>query len=71
MKKNVGKIDRTIRVVLGVILLALGFFYQSWLLGILGLLAIITGAISFCGLYALLGISTDKESGPKDPTAQQ
>jgi hypothetical protein len=57
MKKNVGSVDRWIRVILGLGILALGFTFKSWW-GLIGLLPLATAAISFCGLYALLGIST-------------
>lgn len=61
-KPNEGKTDRTIRIVLGVILLALALFTLSGVAQIValvaGLIALITGAIGFCGLYKILGIST-------------
>jgi hypothetical protein len=61
-KPNEGKTDRTIRVVLGVILLGLAFSSLTGITqtvaGIVGLVALITGAVGFCGLYKILGIST-------------
>ena len=61
-KPNEGKADRTIRVVLGVILLGLSLFSLTGLTqlvaGVAGLIALITGAVGFCGLYKILGIST-------------
>lgn len=61
-KPNEGKIDRTVRVVLGVILLGMAFFSLSGTaqigVGIIGTVAFITGIIGFCGLYKILGIST-------------
>ena len=61
-KPNEGKTDRTIRVVLGVILLGLALFSLTGVAqivaGVAGVIALITGAVGFCGLYKILGIST-------------
>lgn len=61
-KPNEGKTDRTIRIVLGVILLGLAFFSLTGaaqiVAGVAGAIALVTGAIGFCGLYKILGIST-------------
>jgi len=69
MNKNEGTADRVIRVVLGIILIGLGIYFQgSWglvamiVLIILGLAALITGIIGFCGLYKILKISTIKKN---------
>ena len=59
MKCNVGKNDRIIRVVIGLIVIAVGVFFKSWW-GAIGLLPIITAALGYCPPYALLGISTCK-----------
>ena len=68
MQKNEGTADRVIRVILGIILIGLGIYFQSsWgmvamiVLIILGLVALITGITGFCGLYKLLKISTIKK----------
>lgn len=67
MKKNVGTIDRIIRIILGIVLISLGIYFQSsWglvamiVLVILGLIVLITGVIGYCGLYKILKISTTK-----------
>jgi hypothetical protein len=61
-KPNEGKTDRTIRSVLGIILLGLALFTLSGVAqivsGIAGAVALITGTIGFCGLYKILGITT-------------
>ncbi|MCF8374106.1 MAG: DUF2892 domain-containing protein [Bacteroidales bacterium] len=59
MKCNIGKTDKIIRIVAGVVIGALGIYYQSWW-GLVALLPLLTAAFSICGLYSLLGISTDK-----------
>ncbi len=60
MKKNIGNIDTIVRIVIGLGIGAAGLYYNSWL-GLLGLIPILTAAFGFCGLYALLGISTCKK----------
>jgi hypothetical protein len=65
MKTNESGLDRIIRVILGIVLLALYFTHTvTGVLGIvfivLGAIALITGAVGFCGLYALLKIRTKK-----------
>lgn len=60
-KKNVGSIDRILRIVLGLALLA-GFFFNgdgtySWLY-LLGIIPLATGLMSSCPLYSILGLST-------------
>jgi hypothetical protein len=60
---NVGSVDRIIRIVLGVGLVAVAFGGSlAWpLLGVTWLVAaimLVTGAIGLCPLYFVLGIST-------------
>jgi len=60
LKKNVGYVDSIIRVVLGAIGVGLGFYYGGYILilGILGLILIASGTLSFCPFYRLMKIST-------------
>ena len=63
MKINEGNTDRILRVVGGVALAALGFsgVIAGGLgvgVGVVGIVMVLTGAIGFCPLYALFGIST-------------
>ncbi len=62
MKKNVGQLDRWIRIVAGVVLLSLFFFIEGNLkwISLLGIVLILTGVINFCPLYLPFGISTRK-----------
>lgn len=60
---NVGTIDRVIRLVLGLVLLALVFVGPKTLWGLLGLIPIATAVISWCPAYSLLGLRTDKAGG--------
>ncbi len=63
MKKNVGGLDRALRILLGVLIGAAGYYYSSWW-GLLALPLIVTGLFSRCGLYYPLGISTCKVEEP-------
>lgn len=61
MKPNEGKTDRIIRVILGSVFVAGGFFVSqplSALLWIAGGVLVFTGAIGICGLYSVFGINT-------------
>jgi hypothetical protein len=62
MKCNIGKTDRIIRVLIGLIVIAIGIYLKSWW-GAIGLVPIFTAAIGWCGLYTLFGISTCKAKG--------
>jgi hypothetical protein len=60
MKVNVGSVDRVLRVLAGVALLALVFVLEGnarWL-GLIGILPLATGLFRFCPAYALFGLST-------------
>jgi hypothetical protein len=65
MKTNESSIDRIFRVVGGIVLLALYFTGSvtgglGILFVVLGAVLLLTGAIGFCPLYALLKIHTTK-----------
>ena len=57
MKCNVGTIDRVIRVVLGLIIIALGVNFGSWW-GAVGIIPLFTAAIGWCPVYVPFGISS-------------
>jgi hypothetical protein len=61
MKVNVGNADKAVRVVIGLVIIALGVLYRSWL-GALGLVPLATVALSWCPLYAIIGVSTRKHA---------
>ncbi|SHL52423.1 Protein of unknown function [Roseovarius marisflavi] len=61
LKKNVGTIDRALRIIVGLALLA-GFFLNrdgaySWLY-LIGIIPLVTGLLSSCPLYTILGLRT-------------
>ena len=55
---NVGAVDRMLRVVLGLALLALVFFGPKTPWGWLGIIPLATALIGSCPVYTALGIST-------------
>ncbi|MBS0396823.1 MAG: DUF2892 domain-containing protein [Proteobacteria bacterium] len=60
MNGNIGPLDRLIRVILGVALLSAMFVLdgrERWL-GLIGLVPLLTAAVSVCPLYTVLGIRT-------------
>ena len=59
MKCNMGKTDRVLRAILGIVIIAVGWIYQSWW-GAVGLVLVVTAAISWCPLYLPFKISTCK-----------
>jgi hypothetical protein len=60
MVANVGGIDRTLRIVVGIVLIAMFFVLEgpARSVGLVGLVALFTGLFSFCPLYKVLGINT-------------
>ncbi len=63
MNRNVGPVDRAIRVVLGVGLGYAAFMLPgawAWIAGVLAVIGVITGLAGFCASYAVLGINTNR-----------
>ncbi len=58
MKVNEGVIDRSLRVVLGLVLIGLAFTGTVGVWGYVGIVPLLTGAFGMCPIYALLGINT-------------
>jgi hypothetical protein len=60
MKANVGGLDRVIRIVAGLVLIALAIFnvapIGAW--GWIGIIPLATGVFRFCPAYSLFGMST-------------
>lgn len=57
MIQNVGKIDKIIRIVLGIVILVIGYMNHSWW-GLIGLIPLGTALLGYCPLYPLVGINT-------------
>jgi hypothetical protein len=64
-QKNVGGVDRGVRIVLGIAIMALGVYFESFW-GVLGVVVLATGIFQFCGLYTLFGASTCKVEQKSD-----
>lgn len=60
MKTNVGGIDKVLRIVAGVVLIALAATGTIGLWGWVGIVPLLTGLFNFCPLYSVLGIKTCK-----------
>jgi hypothetical protein len=60
MNANIGTIDRSLRIVVGLILIGLSLSGVIGLWGWIGIVPLATGIFRFCPLYALLGIKTCK-----------
>jgi hypothetical protein len=58
LAKNEGALDRALRIVLGLGLLAIVFFGPKTPLGLLGLIPLATGLLGSCPLYSLVKVST-------------
>lgn len=66
MKKNMGPTDKMIRSIIGIIIAIL--YYSGIITGMLAIVLLafaivflLTSFVSFCPLYALLGINTNKK----------
>ncbi len=57
-KNNVGKIDRMIRIVIGILLVGNVFYALQNPIGWIGVILIVTGAVGKCPLYSIIGINT-------------
>jgi hypothetical protein len=66
MTTNIGRIDRALRSLVGVVLLAWALGYlpnvtpSAW--GWIGLVPLITGLVGYCPAYALIGVDTCKRA---------
>jgi hypothetical protein len=62
-EKNVGTIDRVVRLIAGIALLA-AFALNivaaplSYLVALIGIIALVTGAVGTCPAYSVIGITT-------------
>ena len=67
-EKNVGTIDRVVRIIIGIAFLA-GFALNmvaaplSYLVALVGIIALVTGVIGTCPAYSLLGFNTAGKQG--------
>lgn len=59
MKKNVGGIDKNLRLLAGVVIIVIGYLNSSWW-GLVGIIPILTSLSGFCPFYLPLKMSTLK-----------
>ena len=57
MKANIGSADRIIRLILGIVIILLGFYFKNWW-GAVGIILLFTATVKWCPLYLPFGIST-------------
>ena len=60
MKANVGGIDKAVRIIIGIVLLALFFVLEGsarWL-GLIGIVPLVTALVGWCPAYAVIGVKT-------------
>ena len=58
MTKNTGTIDRSLRVIVGIALIALAALGHIGLWGYIGIVPLATGLLGWCPAYSLFGIKT-------------
>lgn len=58
MKMNVGNIDRILRIVAGIALIALAYTNTVGMWGYIGVVPLLTGLFKFCPAYTMLGVNT-------------
>jgi len=56
--KNVGNIDRILRVIVGAVVVSLVFVGPQTAWGWLGLVPLVTGIVGTCPAYSLFGLNT-------------
>jgi len=67
MKANLGTIDRSLRIVAGLVLIGLSLMGVIGWWGWIGLVPLATGIFRFCPVYTLLGIKTCNRCRAKPP----
>mgnify|MGYP003997008007 CR=1 FL=1 len=66
-RNNVGGVDRIVRAVIGVALIAAFFMYPDllnwkWVVLFVGLILLFTSVMSSCMIYSVLGMTTNKDT---------
>jgi hypothetical protein len=64
MKCNAGMIDRVLRVVVGLVLIALAATGKVGVWGWIGVVPLLTGAVGYCPAYSILGMNTCSTKKP-------
>lgn len=58
MPRNEGSLDRALRVIVGLALIAMVFVGPQIAWGWIGVVPLLTGLVGFCPLYRLVGLNT-------------
>lgn len=67
MKCNLGRLDRIIRIVLGIIIALIALFYSTgfglwtYVLLVIALIFVVIAIIGYCPIYVPFGINTNKK----------
>lgn len=57
MCKNIGNLDKAVRVIIGLALIIAGFYYESWW-GLIGLIPLLTALSGYCPCYNMCKMNT-------------
>ena len=57
-KVNVGSVDRILRIIVGIVLIALVFVGPKTAWGWIGVIPLVTGLLRTCPAYSLIGVNT-------------
>jgi hypothetical protein len=60
MSRNEGTLDRTLRIIAGLVLLSLVFVGPQTMWGLIGIVPLATGLMGSCPVYSIFGINTCK-----------
>ncbi len=58
MPKNLGSLDRSLRLIAGLVLISLVFVGPQTAWGWIGIIGLLTAAIGYCPLYSLFGFNS-------------
>jgi len=66
MKSNMGNADRVLKVIVGIVLVVVGFAVLNGtvgiVVGVIGLIPLATGLIGWCPLYTVFNLKTKKQT---------
>ncbi len=60
MKCNVGEFDKALRLLSTIIIAGVGIYFNNWW-GIVAVFPFVTGLFSYCPIYTLLGVNTNRQ----------
>ncbi|ANJ67726.1 hypothetical protein A9404_10370 [Halothiobacillus diazotrophicus] len=66
MTANVGMIDKALRIIVGIVLIALAATHVIGWWGYIGIVPLLTGLFNFCPAYLLIGMNTKGKDTPAE-----